>query len=284
MPEIKLELLETEGYKEKLEGWIPDIFNEKLKRLKEELAPMREEAPEHVVYQASVLDLIGYYIANAPEGTSVATNTCCAGAGVQVSGSALYRIDRYVGATLPSGGVRVTKVEAGKSEEIGRIAEFGRMGGPFGWAKGRDLIAGALASFTHNWVGFLGLFRSRPRLPLSNPWPLPNLTLRETVAPEQFHMPASMAYSIWRPSFIKDFYISMRAPTPVKVGIDFWDPFKNDLARIDEVDVPQGDTVTRIRMTATIPTAGQRGMLTINPTNAPQGLTVMRVDTRPASV
>jgi hypothetical protein len=274
--DIKRPEVEIERISEKPTLPLPGSLNEKLAALKPVLDQMYEEAPGHLRYQAAANDLILDYIMSAP-GTSIATNVCCAGVGLSVSGTTVYYIPRYVGATLPSGGAPVIKAVNGKSEEQGRITDYGRMGGNFGWSKDRDLIAGALASFTHNWVGLLALFRDRAKLPQTEPWVLPNLTLAETVAPKQFVLPASYHYALLRPALLTRMFVEVSSETPLKLGFEWWDINKNSIARIDSLDVPSGDSTIRL-LVYRLPV---RGYFNIEPIDAPKGLTVKSVTTIP---
>jgi len=260
---------------------LPFSLNERLDKIRPTVREMREEAPEHLVYQAAVYDQCLQYVLSAP-GTSIATATCCAGAGVSVSGSAVYYIPRHVGAHLPAGGSPVVKATATTSEEQGRITAWGRMGGPFGWSADRDLIAGALASFTHNWVGMLALFRDRPKLPQVQPWVLPNVTLAETKAPNQLVLPASYSFRLLRPALMATFDVIVKSDTPAKMGFDWWDPGKGDLARVEAVDLPAGDN--RVILSIRGPPPIYSGFFNVNPIDAPAGVTVASVRTTPMSV
>lgn len=272
--------LRTEKPERALSGKILGSFNEWLERIGPTVREMAEEAPEHLVYQSACHDLMLEYIVGAP-GTSIASNVSCAGVGISVSGTTVYYIPRYVGATLPSGGVPVIKVADGARAEQGRLTTYGRMGGPFGWSKDRDLIAGSLASFRHNWVGLLALFRDRPRLPLTQPWALPNMTLAETRAPNQLVLPATFTYNVWRPAMNVVFVTDLKSDTPIEIGLDWWDAAKGDMARIESVKLDAGDN----RLVSVLrgpPMLIKSGYFTINPIDAPRGLTVSAVKTTPA--
>jgi len=261
---------------------LPLSLNEKLQEVRPVISKMFEEAPEHVIYQGAVHDLSLEYLKTAP-GTSVAMDVCCAGTGVKVSGSAVYYIPRYVGSTLPSGGIPVYKYEKGVTEEQGRIVDYGRMGGPFGWSRDKNLIAGALASFRHNWVGLLALFRERPRLPSTEAWVLPNMTLEETKAPDQLVLPASYRYTLWRPATTVFFTVNTSSATPTKVGLDWWDANKETLARVEEIELPEGDNVIKAILRGP-PFRIRTGYFTVNPIDAPKGMTVVSVTTTPTAI
>lgn len=256
-------------------------LNAKIEEIRPTLLEMAEEAPEHVIYSTACGDMLFDYVASAP-GTSIGTSVCCGsgGKGAYVSGPVVYYCPRYVGATIPSGGVPVIKVANGVSEEQGRMTDYGRMGGPWGWSKDRDLIAGVLASFRHNFVELLALFRKRPRLPLTQPWALPNMTLAETRAPNQLVLPATFTYSVWRPAMNVTFVTDLKSDTPIEVGLEWWDAVKGDMARIESVKLDAGDNrlVTMLRGS---PLMIKSGYFTINPIDAPNGLVVSGVRTIP---
>lgn len=278
---IKVEL-RREKPERALGGRLLGTLNEWIDRIGPTVREMAEEAPEHLVYQSACHDLALEYVAGAP-GTSIATNVCCAGVGLSVSGTTVYYIPRYVGATLPSGGVPVIRVADGVSAEQGRVTTWGRMGGPFGWSADRDLIAGALASFTHNWVGLLALFRDRPKLPLTQPWALPNMTLAETRAPNQLALPATFTYNVWRPAVQVAFVTDLKSDTPIEIGLDWWDAAKGDMARIESVKLDAGDN----RLVAILrgpPVRIKSGFFTVNPIDASQGLVVSSVSTTPSCI
>ena len=275
---IKVEL-RREKPERALVGKLLGSLNERLERIGPTVREMAEEAPEHLVYKSGCHDLMLEYIAGAP-GTSIATNVSCAGVGLSVSGTIVYYVPRYVGATLPPRGQPVIKVANGVSEEQGRIDRYGRMGGPFGWSRDRDLIAGALASFRHNWVGLLALFRDRPKLPLTQPWALPNMTLTETRAPDQLVLPATFTYSVWRPAMNITFVTDLKSDTPIEVGLDWWDAAKGDMTRIESVELDAGDNriVSVLRGS---PMLIKSGYFTVNPIDAPNGLVISGVRTIP---
>jgi len=271
--------MESVTLPEKVE--LPLSLNERLAKVGPVVREMAEEAPEHVVYQAAAHDQLLDYVMGA-QGTSIATSVCCAGVGISVSGSIVYYMPRYVGARLPAGGVPVVKATATTSEEQGRIATWGRMNGIFGWSKDRDLIAGALASFTHNWVGMLALFRDRPKLPQTQPWVLPNVTLAETKAPNQLVLPASYSFRLLRPALMATFDVTVKSETPTTIGFDWWDSGKGDLARIEGVDLPAGDN--RVILSLRGPPPIYSGFFNVNPIDAVNGITVASVRTQPMSV
>lgn len=275
---IKVEL-RREKPERVLGGRLLGSLNERLEKIGPTVREMAEEAPEHLVYQSGCHDLMLDYVAGAP-GTSIATNVSCAGVGISVSGTTVYYIPRYVGGTLPSGGVPVVKVADGIRADQGRLTTYGRMGGPFGWSKDRDLIAGVLASFRHNWVGLLALFRDRPKLPLTQPWALPNMTLAETRAPDQFVLPATFTYNVWRPAMTVTFVTDLKSDTPIEVGLDWWDSARGNMARIESVELDAGDN----RIVSTLrgsPMSIKSGFFTVNPIDAPNGLVISGVRTIP---
>lgn len=273
---IKVEL-RREKPERALVGRLLGSLNERLERIGPTVREMAEEAPEHLVYQSGCHDLMLEYMAGAP-GTSIASDVCCAGAGISVSGTTVYYIPRVVGSRAwPVG---VYKVANGSRSTQGTITGPGRMGGPFGWSTDRDLIAGSLASFRHNWVGLLALFRDRPKLPLTQPWALPNMTLAETRAPDQLVLPATFTYNVWRPAMTVTFVTDLKSDTPIEVGLEWWDSAKGDMARVESVELDAGDNriVSALRGS---PMLIKSGFFTVNPIDAPNGLVISGVKTIP---
>lgn len=275
-PAVEVEL-RMEKPERALVGRLLGSLNERLERIGPTVREMAEEAPAHLVYQSGCHDLMLEYMAGAP-GTSIATDVCCAGAGVSVSGTTVYYIPRVVGSRAWP--VDVYKVANGSKSTQGAITGPGRMGGPFGWSEDRDLIAGSLASFRHNWVGLLALFRDRPKLPLTQPWALPNMTLAETRAPDQLVLPATFTYNVWRPAMNVTFVTDLKSDTPIEVGLEWWDAAKGDITRIESVELDAGDNriVSALRGS---PMLIKSGFFTVNPIDAPNGLVVSGVRTIP---
>jgi hypothetical protein len=250
-----------------------------LPKLLEAVSEMGAEGPEWLAYQAAAQDLVRLFLDTAPLGARIGSGVCCSGGGVQVSeGSVSYYTIRVVGADPATAPAPVYRSSAGAVSRQGTLDRPGRMGGAFGWSADRDLIAGALASYVHNWVAMLLAYFKRPSLPLTRAWRLPNLTLSETRAPSQFHPAASFTFR-HPPTPLAVYRIGISSETPGKVGLDWWYADKSDLARVDEVEFDAGSN--EIIAYVALPPVVTEGYFTINVLDAPKGVTVEYVDTAP---
>ena len=272
-------------------GRLPISLNDVIKRIRPKVKEMLEEAPDWVVHQSAVFEQSINYLMTVPGSPQahIGMNTCCSGAGVVVSGSIVYYMEKAP-AYSPDDWYRrygdypkIYIATPERTEVILKQDRLGRAGGLFGWSKDRNLVAGALASFTHNFVEALIAFVERPRLPQTRDWILPNLTLSETKKPEQFHPPASYSYAVARPAFNITFDVRVSSETPVELGFEWWDAYKNDLARVESVKVDAGDNRI-LAMLRGPPLRIRRGYFTINVLDAPKGLTITSVSTYPVSV
>lgn len=261
---------------------VVESFNEILNRNKIELEQMAEEAPDHLIYSAAAMERLATFIQSAPPKTVIASNVTCAGVGLWLTTNVLYEAQRYIGATLPPGGVPVYRYSDGTKETVLVLDRYGRAGGPFGWDKYRDVVGYVLASFWHNFVISLIGYASRPKLPFSGKWVLPNIVLAETVAPRQAIPPASFTFTLLRPSFRQTFVITYSSNTPVTLGFEVWDQARNDVARVESYRIEETGDVrvivnTRGRLLRT-------GYFTIDVHDAPNGIVVKEVYTRPVSI
>lgn len=266
------------------EGAIPASPDEFIEGARQRNSEMQEEGNEWAAYSEAVLLTVNDFLESAPDGLNFGDATSCSGAGVSTgTGGTTYSVERVVGARSFEEEPDVTKTSDGNVVVVGTIDSPGRMNGDWGWSSDRNLIAGALASFEHNWVATLLAYFDRPSLPF-NPdndgWRLPNLVLDETEEPDQFHPTGSFSYNL-RPSFYRQFTVSITAPQDSTVGIEMWDSNKEQAARIDETEIPQGETSLVITSTGY---SSNNGFLNINPLDAPDGLTISDVTALPRAV
>jgi len=275
--EVKCELLSERP------SFRVEPFNETLARRKSELSAMYEEAPEHLIYSSAVLDRFVSFLQSAPPKTTVAGNVCCAGVGLQLTAKNYYVVPVYVGATLPPGGLPVYRYAEGVREEVLRLDRYGRAGGLFGWDKYRDVVGWVLASFRHNFVEKLMGYVDRPRVPFTGEWVLPNLVLAETVAPSQAVPPASFAFTLLRPALRTTFIVEYSSDTPVTFGFEFWDYAKRDVGRVESFRVDQPGDV-RVLITLLRPTLRRSGYFTVDVHDAPHGIVLKSVTSRPMCV
>jgi len=225
-------------------------------------------------------------------GGQTTSGTLCVGGGLETSnGTVTYRHesrpayspenfeDRY--GHYP----RVAKTEAGGTVVIHRnVGEqrggAGRAGGPWGWSEDGDLIAGALASFAHNFIATLLGYFDRPRLPCTDEWKIPNLVLAETRAPDQFHPDASYRFSGIAPTPVHAYTFRVDTPTDAVIGLEWWDSDKSRVARRDKVELEKGANRVVSSITG-IPSPPVTGFFNVNVLDAPRGVTVSKVRTSP---
>ncbi|MEM0067660.1 MAG: hypothetical protein QW632_04460 [Ignisphaera sp.] len=253
-----------------------------LEKARAEMSEMDFEAPDHLIYSAAVSDALMTYATSVPEELKIAMNVVCAGVGLKLTANRYYYVPRYVGATLPPGGLPVYAVGPdGRSEEVLRLDRYGRAGGDLGWDKYRDLVAFVLASFTHNFVPALIGFVERVRLPFSGAWKLPNIVLSETVAPKQAIPPASFVFTFIPPAFSPAFIVEYSSETPVTFWFELWDADKRDVARVNHTEESTGD----VKLVVVFPGALlSSGYFNINVVDAPKGIVVRRVLTIPPAI
>lgn len=272
-PEFEIELLSSRPTLK-----LPMSFDETLEAMRPGMDAMAEEAPGPVRHEVAARALWLDFLSSAPPVSRIGSAVACSGGVLSTNdGNTIYYFSgtgRYTPVPI---GQPIIKVANGTSEEQGRLTTPGRMNGLFGWSKDRNLIAGALSSYSHNFVAMLLGFFNRAKLPQTEPWTLPNMVLAETRVPNQFVLPASYTYST-RPAMSTKFIIETSSQTPISLGFDWWDSGKKDTARIDKVDVGAGDN--RVIISVRSPMSG---IFTINPLDAPKGLVVKSVNTFPRS-
>ncbi|RLI83674.1 hypothetical protein DRP04_00715 [Archaeoglobales archaeon] len=180
---------------------------------------------------------------------------------------------------------------------------LGRAGGTFGWDKFRCCVAGALASFRHNFEALLMAVAKFAKTPLTKPWLAPNMVpevlKREKekwgvtrLKPDEFYLPFCFKYHTRFPILNRvSFKIGMYTPKGGEVGIDLWNIYKGDRARIGKVKIPPGHSEINLSLKCSPFSIGQRidissGHLVINPisTGDKSSITCSYVVTSPSSV
>lgn len=258
-------------------GLIPSSPDDYINNARQRQEQMQEEGASWQADAAAVSQATADFAASAPDGLEFGDATNCTGVGVTTSsGGTTYSVARTVGSDPAE--LRPNVFKNGDNK-VGQITGPGRMNGDFGWSSDGNLIVGALASYTHNFVSSMLAYFSRPSLPYSSDegWELPNLVLAETEDPDQFHPVGSFKYSL-RPSAVKRFSVSIAAPQTSTVGIDLRDSNFNSISRIEEQEIQEGETNLVISSVG----AGTEGFLNINPLDAPDGLTITSVSTYPS--
>ena len=277
-------------------GFLPKLeHKEKIfSMIEDALTPMLEvgdaSAPDITsAYSKEVM--AQWYIGNAPRGLVLGNNTCCHGAGVQVTTYRVYTMERRA-ARSPEDFrrryghyPRVYMTEKGRTTQVAvmrgnRREGLGRMGGDHGWDSTRDLFGFALASFRHNFQALLGAFADRPKLPCKEEWHLPNLIYSEKVEeierrygcrivePPVAVPPASYKFSFVAPTPMMVLAIGTNCPRDTKAILEVWDANKRDLADPTEVTFPQGESETILVVQAPFGTVIQKGFFNINPVNS----------------
>lgn len=288
----------------KVGGFLPtgemldSIFNE----IEAELEPLLKagEATSADVLSLYTKEVIAeWYIGNAPKGLALGNNTCCHGAGVQVTSYKVYYMERNA-AHSPEDFrrkyghyPRVFMRERGRTVQIAvmrgnRREGLGRMNGDAGWDITRDVFGFALASFRHNFQALLGVFVDRPSLPCSEEWHLPNLVYSRhvqeierkygcrIVEPPVAVPPASYKFRFLAPTPMIVLAIGTKCPRKTKCILQVWDANKKDVCDPLEVEFPKGESETVLVIQAPIGLMIQSGFFNINPINSE--MTVSYVD------
>jgi hypothetical protein len=284
-PSFDIELEVSKVSDEVPEGAIPPKPEDFIEQARKRQEEMVEEGNEPQAYAEATSQTVAGFIRSAPDGLGFGEDTSCAGVGCSASGGGTqYSIERVVGRRSFNEEPDVTKIGSDGSEQVvGTIDSPGRMNGDFGWSSDNNLIAGALASFTHNWVGTLMAYFDRPQLPF-NPdndgWQLPNMVLEETEKPDQFHPVGSFGFDL-RPSYFRRFTVDIVAPSAATVGIDLWDSEGSSISRIEGQEIEKGQSQLLI---SSFGYGGNSGTLNINPLDAPDGITITNVSSVPRAL
>ena len=297
--EVRVEKIE----RKKVGGWLPETreMSEIMTEIEESVAPMLKvgdiaAADVLSAYSKAVME---WYVGNGPRNLALANNVCCHGARVSVTTYKVYYMEQRA-ARSPNDFKRryghyprIWRYEKGEkvvafTMKGDRKEGLGRAGGPTGWDKWRDCFAFALASFKHNFQALLGAFASRPKLPCSEEWHLPNLVCAPKVVelekkyrarivePPVAVPPASYEYSWTIPTPVMTLAIGTNCPRKTTAYLEFWDRDKKDLCDPIKVEFDKGETETVVMARAAPGYLFDAGYLNINPTNSE--MTVSYVD------
>jgi len=268
---------------------LPRSLNSVLKEFRPVVVEMAEEGPDWVAYSLAANDLSRTFIDTSPFGVRLAANTCCNTARAFVTDGEVSYYNEIRAAYDPEDFrrryghyPRLYKSTKGTVVVVGSQDRIGRAGGIYGWSNDKNMIAGALASYRHNFVQSIIAYFKRPRLPLTTAWVLPNLTLEETRAPEQFHPAASFTFRHVRPSMVNRYVVTATCSTPAKLGLEWWASDKSDLGKA-ELELPEGTTRFVARLIGP-PFRKIAGYFTINVIDAPKGITIESVTTTPMTI
>jgi len=286
-------------------GFLPKLeLKEKiLSTIEDILAPMLDvgdASPPDVLSAYSKDVLASWYVGNAPKGLVLGNNTCCHGAGVQVTTYKVYTMEKAAAyspenfRTRYGHYPRVYATEKGRTTQVAvmqgnRREGLGRMGGFNGWDATRDLFGFALASFRHNFQALLGAFGDRPKLPCREEWHLPNLILSEQVReieerygckivePPIAVPPASYKFGFVTPAPAMVLAVGTNCPKDTRAILEVWDSNKSDFADPMEVTFPQGENETVMVVQAPIGGFVQSGFLNINPIDSEMSIAYIDV-------
>jgi len=263
---------------------------------------MKDEAatPIDILSAYSKSVMAEWYVGNGPKGLNLGNNVCCHGAGVNVTTYRAYFMEQRAARSPENFRARyghyprIFMREKGRTYDVhvmkgDRKAGLGRAGGTVGWDKTRDLFAFALASFRHNFQALLGAFASRPKLPCTEEWHLPNLVHSkyvrdierrygcDIVDPPVAVPPASYTFSLTLPSPMLVLAVGTNCPKDVTTYCEFWDANKKDLVEPFKVTFPKGESVTIITLRAVPPALVQKGYFNINPVNSEMTVSHVRL-------
>ena len=171
----------------------------------------------------------------------------------------------------------------------------GRAGGKHGWDKLGIAIAGVLASFKHNFEVLCSAIFDMPRLNCNEEWRLPNMVLDPEIArrerawnsqikePKQFVLPAKYYFAFAVPVPFMTFRIGTKASTPIKYDVLIWDSRNHVAVKQENIELEKGENEVIINVVAGFP-GMTKGYISIEPTDAPKGLTVSYVNVFPPPV
>jgi hypothetical protein len=244
------------------------------------LAPMGAETTPWLENSFAVSKLLATYSDSLRDvGARIGSSTICTAFGALVSdGETSYRVQQVAGQEVRELKPALYKSTRTGTVQVGQLTEPGRMGGLGGWTTDKDAIAGALASYTHNFVAMILAFFSRASLPLTKSVTLPNLVLSETREPKQFVPPLSMSFSKL-PSPIFTNTIKVSAPVKSSLWVELWDSGKNTLGKTDILEVEPG--TSELVVNHFLMPWENSGYVNIEPNDAPQGLVIESINIMP---
>jgi len=244
--------------------------------------------------------LAQWYVGNGPKGLLFGSNACCHGAGVQVTTYRAYFMERGQ-ARHPDDFAgryghypRIFMRDRGRDYEVHTMrgpynGGLGRAGGHTGWDKTKDLFAFALTTLKHNFQALLGAFASRPSLPCSEAWHLPNLIHSkyvedierrygcEIVSPPVAVPPASYSFSFTLPTPMMVLVVGTNCPRDTKTYVEFWNANRQNMVDPYEVTFPRGESETVFTLRVAPPAMIQKGFFNINPVNSEMTVSYVRV-------
>ena len=311
----------VEGYMDRLKTKFDLSFNpdETFGKLRGVISEMEEEAVNWSFMDSVCRELMRTYSLTSPIKMIFGYNVTCSNVGVETNdGTTVVVYTEEKGAAYSPEDFknrhghypRIWRIVRNRrtgeviARELAHVQDrLGRAGGVFGWDKFRSCVAGALASFRHNFEALLMAVAKFAKTPLTKPWVSPNMVpevlKREReiwhvteLKPDQFYLPFCFRYHTRFPILNRVFFrIGMYAPQGGEVGIDLWNAYKGDRARIGKVKLPAGHSEINLGLRCSPFSIGQRidissGHLVINPisTGDKGSITCSYVVTTPSSV
>jgi len=243
--------------------------------------------------------VLNYYAGGTPTGFNLGSNVTCHGAGVQATTYRVYHMERRPARSPENFNnryghyPRLYMTDRGRTTRVGTMRGeknhgLGRAGGATGWDETRDMFGFSLASFRHNFEALIGAFSSRPSLPCTEHWTLPNLVYSKEirrrerrynstiVEPAVAVPPASYSYSFVAPTPMMVLAVGTKCPEETEAMIEYWGADKRNLVEPFEATFPEGDSETVFSFRATPPGMLREGYFNVNPTSGP--MTVGYVD------
>jgi len=281
---------------------LPTHPTAKMRKLMPALESMKDEAPDTVRLEALARSQLAEYGEDSPS-FNFGSDVHCHGAGVQATSTKVYRLKTVSGARSPQNHhdrygrwpyvtLNGSKTATVRTGDTTHKKGLGRMRGWNGWDDSKDCIEANLTSFEHNFEALLIAFGDRPSLPCTTSWRLPNLVESPEIAkrekhynasidvPKQFAPSASYKYNFNLPTPMAVFHVKVKAPVDSKGYVQFWDGNKKEISTTDELKFPEGSTTTHVTLRGD-PMKISSGYININPSYAPNGLTVAEVTTTP---
>jgi len=286
---------------------------ESIDKIASVIESMEEEAPDWVKMTAIAQDSMKAYSVTKPWDVVFGFNICCGGAGVSTTDGTVVTYEMERGAACDPEGFkrkyghypRIWRIETKAGTEVKRelVLEqdrLGRAGGVFGWDKYKVMIAGALASFKHNFEEYIHAFARYAKVPLRKAWVLPNVIPdvnkvearkwhAKIMKPPTFCPPAVLRYRTKFP-ILNQVLIRIGLYNPDRktstVGVEIWNYEKQNRAQIKDIEVPPGNSELRIKLRCNPLSISQRvdisnGYVTVEPIQANEGIVVTYATSEP---
>lgn len=276
-----------------------DIFEETFS----EIDVMEQEGTQPMIAESIARKQFNRMAVNSPPGFSFANDIHCSGASLSMGSAGKLKTASFSGAgggTSPASGASIEGVtQAGNTTTVATFdntthkERLGRLNGYNGWGKFGDSTHMAFASFEHNFQVLLMGYADVPSLPVNSDWQLPNMVVSPNIqniedrynasikVPENMAPSARYSFSHAAPTPFVRFNIETTVSnSDTKMYVQVMDSNKNSVAVTNEIEVPEGNATTSVAVRGS-PLEIKSGYLNINPSNAPEGITVNSVSSFP---